>query len=109
MLPSDFGPKIKKYQDYNVCSYGYKLICDDVQYSTPYKTYFGKAAIDRILNMIKESEYCSKIIEAEFHKSLAVWKDHEGFNISIKCSICKKAYEEGEVKVEIMIMLLENI
>ena len=71
MPPSDFGLNIKEYQDYIVCSYGYKLICD-AQYSNPYKTYFGKAAIDRILNIIKESEYCSKVIEAEFNKSLAM-------------------------------------
>ena len=60
----DFGPNTKKYQVHIACSYGYKLICVDDQYSKPYKTYFNKDAIDKFLNdLINESEYCSKIIE----------------------------------------------
>ena len=46
--------------------------------------------------MIKESEYCSKVIETQFKTE----KDHEDFNNSTKCWICRKAYEEGEVKVK---------
>ena len=33
-----------------VCSYCYKKICVDEVYSKPYKTYFGKDAIDKFLN-----------------------------------------------------------
>ena len=56
-----------------VCSYGYKLICVHDRYSKPYKTYFDKDAIDRFLNdMIKEGEYCSKVIETKFNKPLAM-------------------------------------
>ena len=33
-----------------VCSYCYKKICVDKVYSKPYKTYFGKDAIDKFLN-----------------------------------------------------------
>ena len=36
-------------------------------------------------------------------------RDHEDFNNSTKCWICKKAYEEGEVKVKIIITSLESI
>ena len=36
-------------------------------------------------------------------------KDHEDFNNSSKCCICKKAFEGSEVKVKIMIMSLEYI
>ena len=66
LIPStdniDFGPNSKKYQDHIVCSYSYKLICADDQYSKPDKTYFGEDAIDKFLNdMMKESEYCSKV------------------------------------------------
>ena len=60
----DFGPNTKKYQDHIFCRFGYKLICIDYWYSKQYKTYFGKDAIDKLLNyMIKESEHCSKVIE----------------------------------------------
>ena len=49
--------------------------------------------------MIKDSEYCSKIIET--NKPLVMTeKDHKGFNNSTKCWVCKKAYEEVEVKVK---------
>ena len=47
---------------------------------------------------MKESEYCSKVIETEFNKPLIIIKeDHEDFKNSTKCWICKKAYEEDEV------------
>ena len=46
-------------------------MCVDNRYSKPYKTYFGEDAIDIFSNaMIKESEYCSKVIETKFHKPL---------------------------------------
>ena len=46
-------------------------MCVDNRYSKPYKTYFGEDAIDILSNaMIKESEYCSKVIETKFHKPL---------------------------------------
>ena len=51
------------YQDHNVSTHCYKLICVDEQYSKPYKTFFGEDAIDNFFNdMIKESKYCSKVI-----------------------------------------------
>ena len=52
-------------------------------------------------DMTKEDERCSKVIETEFNKLLLMTgKDHEDFENSTKCSICKKIYEEGEVKVQ---------
>ena len=44
-----FGPNIKKYQDHILGSYSYKLICVDDKKNKPYKTYFGKDAIDKFL------------------------------------------------------------
>ena len=32
------------------CSYDYKLVCVDEQYSRPYKTYFGKNPIDKCIS-----------------------------------------------------------
>ena len=50
--------------------------------------------------MIKESEYCCKVTGTKFNKSLVVSeKQHEDFNNSSKCYICKKLYEVTEVKV----------
>ena len=107
LIPStgniDFGPNITKYQDHIVCRYGYKSICVDDWYSKPHKTFFGKDAIDKCLNdMIKESEYCSKIIESELNKPIVMaTKDHDDFENSTKCWIFKKENEEGEVKVQV--------
>ena len=53
LIPSpdniNFGPNTKKHQNHIVCSYGYKLLSVDERYSKPYKTYFGKDAIDKFL------------------------------------------------------------
>ena len=36
--------------------------------------------------MLKESEYCSKVIKTEFNKPLVmIKKDHKGFKNSTKC------------------------
>ena len=41
--------------------------------------------------MIKESEYCFKVIETEFNKPLAMSeKDHGNLNNSTNCWVCKK-------------------
>ena len=71
-------------------------------YSKPYKTYFGEDAIDKFLNdWMKESEYYSKVIETEFKKPFVMAEIcHEDFTNSSKCWICKKAYEEVELKVK---------
>ena len=67
-----FRLNTKKYKDHIVCSYIYKLICVDGRYSKPYKTNFGEDAIAKFLNdMIKESEYCSRVTEIEFNKPVA--------------------------------------
>ena len=51
--------------------------------------------------MVKESEYCSKVAEKEFNKPLVIAEiDHEDFTNSSECWICKKAFEEGEVKLK---------
>ena len=51
--------------------------------------------------MTKESKYCSKVIETDFNKPLVIIeKDHGDFKNSTKCLICKKANEEGKLKVK---------
>ena len=85
-----------------VCNYGYKLICFEERHNKPHKTYFGEDTIDKCFNdMIKESEYCYKVIETEFNKPLVMAKkDHKNFNNFTKCWIFKKAYEKGEMEVK---------
>ena len=67
------------------------MICADKRYGKSYQTYFGGDAIDKFLNDVKESEYCSKITETEFNKRLDLTKkDSEGFKSSTNCWVCKK-------------------
>ena len=41
--------------------------------------------------MIKESKYCCEMIETEFRKAIAITeKDHDNFENSTKCWICKR-------------------
>ena len=76
---NDLGPNTTKHQNYIVCSYGYRLICVDVRYSKLYVTYFDEDAIETSFNdMIKVSEYCSKVPETKFNQPLVMnKKDHE--------------------------------
>ena len=48
-------------------------------------------------DFIKESEYCSKVIETDFSKTLVMIKD---FDNSAMCWICTKAYEKDNLKVK---------
>ena len=97
----DSGPNTKKHQDHIVWSYCYKLLYVNEGCSKTYKTYFSEDATENcLIDIIKESEYCSKVIETEFNKLLVmIGKDNKGFNNSANCWISKKLYEEGEVKV----------
>ena len=71
---NDDGPNTKKYQDY-ICGYGYKLKCVYEQYNKPYKTYFSDDGIDKfVIGMVRESEYCSRVIERKFKKPLCMTK-----------------------------------
>ena len=50
--------------------------------------------------MIKESKYCSKVMENYFDKELVMTKeDNEDFENSAKCWICDNDYIDNDVKV----------
>ena len=95
------GPNNKNHQDPIVCSYGYKLICVDEQYSRPYKTYSGENTTNRFINEMNESEYCCGVIEREFNKPYVMnKKNHKDFKKSTNCWICQKQYKDDNVKVK---------
>ena len=55
----------------------------------------------RLNDKIKESKFCSKVIETEFNKPIVMnEKDYVDFKNSTKCWICKKIYKKDEVKVK---------
>ena len=51
------------YQKYISCSYGYKLVCVDDKFCTPFKTYLHEDEVYNIINMIKKGKYCSEVIK----------------------------------------------
>ena len=81
----------QKYQDNIAYSYGCKLICVDDRYCKPNKTWFGEdVAGKRLSDVIKENEYCSKVIKTKLNKPFAMTKaDREDFDNFAKCWIGK--------------------
>ena len=64
---------MNKYQKHIACSYDYKLICVDVKFGKPFKTYLGKDAVYSFIdNMIEESKYCSVVMKKYFNKELVM-------------------------------------
>ena len=55
------------------CSYCYKLVCFDDNFSKSFKTYLGKGAVYNVINnMIKESKYWSEVTKKRFNKELVI-------------------------------------
>ena len=82
LVPEDNGKQnqeelyTNKYQKYVACTYGYKLVFVDDKFSQPFKTCLGEDAIYNFINnMIKESKYCSEVIEKHFNKGLIITKE----------------------------------
>ena len=95
-----------KYQKHVACSYGYKLVCVDDRFSRPFKSYLVENVVYNVISsMIKESKYCSYVMEKHFNKELVMTKENnEDFENSTKCQICiycmfLHLYIDGDVKV----------
>ena len=73
----------------------------DDKFSKPFKSYLGKdAACNFINNIVKESKYCSDVMEKHFKKKLVMPKDdNEDYENSTKCWICDNSFVDGDVKV----------
>ena len=90
------------YQKHTNCGYGYKVVCCyDDKYSKPARTYRGKKAVYKVMEvMLKEVEYCKKVMKKEFNKPLKMTKkDEEKFQKAEKCHICDKKYTNQDTKV----------
>ena len=107
LVPEDNGKQnpeeshMNKYQKHIACSFGYKLVCVDDQFSKLFKTYLGEDAVYNFINsMIEESKYCSDVIEKHFNKELVMTKENnEDFKNSAKYWICDNDYVDNDVKV----------
>ena len=100
--PKDNDSYTESYQKHTDCGYGYKLVCCyDDKYSKDTRIYKGEKAVYKFLEaMLREVEYCKRIIKKEFSKPLKMTKkDEKEFQKTDKCHICNKQYTNEDIKV----------
>ena len=72
------GSYSKKYQKHICCSFAHKVVCIDNRFSKPIVVFRGKnAAYEFIKPILKEYEYCKKIMKKHFNKNLIVSEKEE--------------------------------
>ena len=82
------------------CSFAYKVVCIDDKFSKPIVVFRGKnAAYKFIKAILKEYEYCKKVMEKHFNKNLIMNEEEEQFQSSNTCWICKKLIDNDDEKV----------
>ena len=86
-VKSNQGFYTEKYQDHIPCSFSYNLVCVDNRFSKPIVVYKGRnAAYIFIEAILKEYEYCKKVMKKHFNKTLIMTeKEEESFRSSNKC------------------------
>ena len=107
LIPEDNGKQnpnecyTNKFQKHVACSYGYKLVFLDDQFSKSFKSNLIEDAVyNFISSMGKEIKYCSDVMKKHLNKELVMTKeDNEDFENSTKCSICDNDYIDTDVKV----------
>ena len=87
------GSYSKKYQDHIPCSFAYKLVCVDDKFSKPIVVFRGKNAASKFIKAIlKEYEYCKKVMKKLFNKNLIMTEEEEKqFQSSNMCWICENS------------------
>ena len=91
----------EKYQDHIPCSFAYKLVCVDDKFSKSIVVFRGEnVAYEFIKAILKEYEYCKKVMKKHFNKNLIMSEEEEHlFQQSNSCWICKKLIDNDEEKV----------
>ena len=68
----------KKFIKHIPCSFVYKVVCIDDKFSKPVILYRGKNAANKFFETIlKEYEYCKKIIKRHSNKNLIMFVEDE--------------------------------
>ena len=95
------GSYSKTYQDHLSCSFVYKLVCVDDEFTKPIVVFRGgNTAYELIKAILKEYQYCRKILNKHFNKNLIMSEEEEGqFQSSNTCWICKKLIDDDDEKV----------
>ena len=89
----------KKYQDHIPCSFVYEVVCVDDKFSKPIVLYRGEnTAFKFIEAILKDYEYCKKVMKKHFNKNLIMTEEAEQFQLSNTCLICEKLIEDEKVR-----------
>ena len=91
----------EQYQHHILGSFAYKVLCVDDKFSKSVVLYREKNAVYKFIEAIlKERNYCKKVIKKLFNKNLVMFaEDEKRFHLSNKCWICDKLFDVGDVKV----------
>ena len=72
------GSYAERYQDHIPCSFAYKVVCAVNKFSKGVVLYSGKNAVNKFIETIlKEYDYCKKIIKKHFNKNLVISAEEE--------------------------------
>ena len=95
------GTYTKKYHQHVPCSYAYKIVWINDNFSKPIVVYRGvNAAYEFIKSILKEHKYCKKIIKDQFNKNIVMTEKEEHlFQQSNNCWIYKKLIDNKDEKV----------
>ena len=89
-IDNDCFSYTRKHQDHVPCSFVYKVVCVNDKFSKDFILYRGKNAVFKfIISILKEYDYCKKVIKKHFNKNLAMSAEEEElFERSNICWIC---------------------
>ena len=99
-VKSNEGFYTERYQEHISCSFSHKLVCVDNKFSKPIVVSRGENADYQFIEAIlKEYEYCIKIMKKHFNYNLIMTeKEEENFRLSNKYWICEKLVEDEKVR-----------
>ena len=91
----------KKCQDHIPCSFAYKLVCVDDEFTKPTVVFSEEnAAYESVKAILKEYQHCKKVMKERFHKNLIMSEeDKEQFQSSNTCRICEKLMDDDNEEV----------
>ena len=99
-VKSNEGFYTERYQEHISYSFSHKLVCVDNKFSKPIVVSRGENADYKFIEAIlKEYEYCIKIMKKPFNNNLIMTeKEEENFRLSNKYWICEKLVEDEKVR-----------
>ena len=85
----------KKYHDHVPCSFAYKLVCVNDKFSKPIFVYRGKNSAYKFIEAIlREYEFCKKVMKKHSNKNLIMTEEEEKFQSSNTCWIREKLIDD---------------